>query len=1051
MVLESSHTGRETRATSPASGFRPLGCQVHEMPSNRFRRWVRRLAFVLVGLFSLAPALRAQLTWDPVASPTSQNLWGVCFGGGQFVAVGEGGTILTSPDGSTWTARNSGTAAWITGVTFANQLYVAVGDQGTIVTSPDAATWTRRAIGGPRLNGVAYGNGRFLAVGEQGTVQVSTDAVTWTPGNVGVNGWLRGIIYAEGKFLITGQSGVFFTTTNGGAFTDAKFTALGMEAIDFDDGYYTVVGEPQMFFSSTDQRSWVRRGLNLNRDSYLRGARVFNNTSVVVGTNGLIAFSSSRQAGAFAAVTISSTAQFNAIAASAVVAVTVGSSGTIYRSLPESSPPRFDEQPRSYPGISAYVGSAITLVGKAGGSGPMTYQWSLNGTPIAGATSYKLELNAVSLAQTGIYSVVATNPRGTASSAYTLNILPLPVSNAVDPSFVSPLAGPTTPTEPIIVAQPDGKVLLVGPYTISPIDGRPIGIIRLKVDGSIDESFHLSTTPPTIGYIQLQPSGKIILNGSQRLNSNGFIDPAFVIDPSLKGPEFRLIMFPDGRLLALHFSSDRSSVIVTRLTPDGTIDSTFTPYSLPITALGYHRTGDNLGSSLQAVDSNSRILVLFGSNLRRFLPDGQFDAGFIADSLPGTIRTLQTFGNKPEYAALNPAFSFMIPAGNTVGRLNEDGTEDTTFHRIQFSNSFSSVPFTVVFNADGSITMFPRVDFILDALAHTEDSGGVWRFTSAGIFLPGSSPQLDYYGRYIRAAQLLPNGQLLVAGDFTSLNSIPTSRVARLNFAGAIYETQLSNLSIRTRAGNSDQKLIAGFVVGGSTGTMPVLARGIGPELANYGVSGALTDPHVDLYQETTLLASNDDWDPALLASFAQVGAFPLSAHSKDAALKPSLGPGAYSLHVSGASSTTGIALAEIYDSGPAPSSPEAPRLVNVSGRAFVGSGEDSLIAGFVVSGHGTKRLLIRAVGPTLASYGVSGVLAEPELLVYRESTLAGTGFANNTEARDAAATVNAFVLTSNSADAALVIDVSPGVYSAQVRGKNGATGVALVEIYELP
>jgi hypothetical protein len=98
---------------------------------------------------------------------------GVTYGNGLFVAVGAKGTILTSPDGVSWTPRTSGTDSSLFGVTYGNGLFVAVGAKGTILTSPDGVSWTQRISGGYRLNGVAYGNGLFVAVGEEGIILTS--------------------------------------------------------------------------------------------------------------------------------------------------------------------------------------------------------------------------------------------------------------------------------------------------------------------------------------------------------------------------------------------------------------------------------------------------------------------------------------------------------------------------------------------------------------------------------------------------------------------------------------------------------------------------------------------------------------------------------------------------------------------------------------------------------------------------------------------------------------------------------------------------------------
>ncbi|MBI5767558.1 MAG: immunoglobulin domain-containing protein [Verrucomicrobia bacterium] len=270
----------------------------------------------------------------------------------------------------------------------------------------------------------------------------------------------------------------------------------------------------------------------------------------------------------------------------------------------------------------------------------------------------------------------------------------------------------------------------------------------------------------------------------------------------------------------------------------------------------------------------------------------------------------------------------------------------------------------------------------------------------------------------------------------------------------------LSNLSIRTAAGSGAQTLIVGLNIGGAgtSGTKNVLIRGIGPALAGFGVSGTLADPRLEAFSGQTSIATNDNWDTTQtpLATQTGVGAFALTPGSKDAALiGANIPSGSYSVQITGNGGATGIALAEIYDLTPSSSfTATTPRLANISARAQVGTGGDILITGFNLSGTGTRRLLIRGIGPTLDAFGVSGTLADPKLEVYNA---ANTLVASN-DNWDATATPNAtqtaaggFALTAGSRDAAVIVTLAPGTYTAQVSGVGGTTGVGLVEIYELP
>jgi hypothetical protein len=259
--------------------------------------------------------------------------------------------------------------------------------------------------------------------------------------------------------------------------------------------------------------------------------------------------------------------------------------------------------------------------------------------------------------------------------------------------------------------------------------------------------------------------------------------------------------------------------------------------------------------------------------------------------------------------------------------------------------------------------------------------------------------------------------------------------------------SRLVNLSIRTNAGTGSQTLIVGFVLAGS-GSRQLLIRGIGPTLGSFGVTGALADSTVQLFSGETSVASNDNWGgtAAIRDAAASVGAFALADSSRDAALLQTLSAGGYTAQIGGG---TGVALVEVYEVGSA----AAPRLANVSARTQVGTGAEVLISGFVIAGQSSKTVLIRAVGPGLAPFGVTGVLADPKLDVYSGSTLLQTNdnWGGTSALSTAFTQVGAFALPANSQDAVLLLTLQPGAYSAQVSGVNSGTGVALIEVYEMP
>ena len=146
----------------------------------------------------------------------------------------------------------------------------------------------------------------------------------------------------------------------------------------------------------------------------------------------------------------------------------------------------------------------------------------------------------------------------------------------------------------------------------------------------------------------------------------------------------------------------------------------------------------------------------------------------------------------------------------------------------------------------------------------------------------------------------------------------------------------------------------------------------------------------------------------------------------------------------------------EILAGTTAPSGGTAGQLANLSTRAFVGAGDNVLIPGLVISGSSPRRVLVRAVGPGLSAFGVTGVLADPTLSVFRGTTENASNdnwqTQNNSQAvATAAVESGAFALAAGSRDSALVLTLEPGAYTCRVSGSGNTTGVALVEVYLLP
>ncbi|MEO5958728.1 MAG: delta-60 repeat domain-containing protein, partial [Opitutaceae bacterium] len=302
----------------------------------------------------------------------------------------------------------------------------------------------------------------------------------------------------------------------------------------------------------------------------------------------------------------------------------------------------------------------------------------------------------------------------------------------------------------------------------------------------------------------------------------------------------------------------------------------------------------------------------------------------------------------------------------------------------------------------------------------------------------------------VAAVLALSDGSLVVGGNFNAVGGVPRANLARLAADVPGRLTNLSALAFVPAGGD----LTVGFGVRGAA-AKSVLLRGVGPALGAYGVGDPLADPRLEVIPEGALAAAfaNDNWNgAALAAAFGPVGAFPLVPGSKDAALIATVGSGAMTARVTSAvAGGSGSALAEIYD---ADASDAGSRLVNISALGFAGTGSRALIAGFAVDGAAAKRLLIRAVGPGLASFGVTDALADPRLAVIPQGTTveiaASDDWSGEAEIVGATVAAGAFELAAGSKDAALVVRLPPGNYTVMVSGVGGTSGRALVEVYEL-
>ena len=249
------------------------------------------------------------------------------------------------------------------------------------------------------------------------------------------------------------------------------------------------------------------------------------------------------------------------------------------------------------------------------------------------------------------------------------------------------------------------------------------------------------------------------------------------------------------------------------------------------------------------------------------------------------------------------------------------------------------------------------------------------------------------------------------------------------------------------RVQTGDNVGIGGFII---TGTAPkhLLLRAIGPSLTQSGVPNALADPVLELHGPGAFVTIMDDnWrdDPVQEAAIIATGIPP--ANNLESAIDAILAPGAYTAIVRGKNNTSGVGLIEVYDLNQA----VLAKLANISTRALVGTGNDVVIAGFILGGSiGNDRIVVRGIGPSLAAAGVPNALANPTLEL-RDAN--GVLLASNNDWQDSAAQAAeltaAGLAPTNNLESGMAVTLPPGLYTALLAGQNNGTGVGLVEVYD--
>lgn len=312
--------------------------------------------------------------------------------------------------------------------------------------------------------------------------------------------------------------------------------------------------------------------------------------------------------------------------------------------------------------------------------------------------------------------------------------------------------------------------------------------------------------------------------------------------------------------------------------------------------------------------------------------------------------------------------------------------------------------------------------------------------------IDGSIVSLDFSGAAETVVGLTINGVPQSDGVYGSAASGAAHQLPQFTGTGTLLVAplptiQFLNVSTRLQVLTGDNVLIGGFIVAGNE-PKQVVVRGIGPSLQDVGITGALSDPVLELHDSSgNIIATNDNWRDGQAAAIEAAGLAP--TNDNESAILQTLDPGAYTAILRGVNDSTGIGLVEVYDLDQTVDS----YLANISTRGFVQTGDNVMIGGTILGpsdGAGFVGIVVRALGPSLEALGVTNALQDPVLTAYDAN---GTGILTNDDWQSGG--VPGFD-PSDSRESAMQLFLTPGNYTAIVTGKDDDTGVALIEFYNL-
>ena len=928
--------------------------------------------------------------------------------------------------------------------------------------------WNGRRPTAADLNAAVRVGDRWWIAGASGTLLTLDDAGEFTPVDFPTTQNLSGIAHADGRWVVTGpyvdaatreEIGSLWTSTDGYRWS-VQFTGpldnFNLGFVTHAAGTWLAGSTGGLILTSTDALTWSRR--NSGVSVALRGAARGADTWVVVGGSGRIL--TSADGVTWTSRTSGVTGNLSAVAFAEGRFVVVGAGGVILTSQDGV------EWTRRTSGVSGTINGIARVQGHwvaaTEANGVLVSSDGENWNP---ASTAGLTFNALAVAGDGDRGLVL----GRAGEVFTNRGSPADWRRAGEGSAASLLG----------LVHAAGRFVAVGQST-DPVSRGTVPPVLVSADGII---WNRANPNPSFGnlneiahgrqmYVAVGDSGRIFTSADAAdwtSRASGTTAALFAV---AAGPERFVAAGANGVVLS---SADGSAWAAGSSGTTGTLRSaTYGAGRFVIVGDGgrvlHSADGATWTAATSGVTTPLQIVAFYDGP--GFLAAG--DGGTMIASRDGVEWTPVETGVAETINALaRTPLGYVASVGTNGMLLVSPDAADWSGSTVPVNRALrglaASAEAIVAVGDQGVSLIFELRDsrtapevrvqpqaqvvgpgttvrFTVEARGA---EGAVYQWFRDGVALPGANtPALE-----IAAAGPANAGAYSV--QITTRGGATRSTAAALTIGQIANPGRLVNLSILTSLASADDEFRFGVVVGGTgtAGGKAVLMRAVGPSLASFGLGDALEDPRLEFFTGATAVGGNDNWDgsASIAAAMAGVGAFPLArADSRDAAISfPALASGANSARISGTG--PGAVLAELYDATPSSQfTASTPRLVNVSVLKHLGSG---VTAGFVIGGGSPRRVLVRAIGPGLAIFGVGGVVADPRLTLFAGPNERGgnDNWGGGASLAAAFAQVGAFALATDSRDAALLATLEPGNYTVQVAGAGGATGVGLIEIYEVP